>query len=372
MSYEVIARKYRPQSFKEISGQRYVLEYLSNALDNNQLHHAYIFTGSRGVGKTSLARLLAKAINCVSGISSKPCNRCLNCSSITKNNFIDLIEIDAASKTKVEDTREILENIKYMPSQGAFKVYLIDEVHMLSSHSFNALLKTLEEPPKHVKFMLATTEYEKIPTTITSRCLQLHLSLLTFEEITGCMVNILKKEKIHYGVKNLNIIAKNAKGSIRDALTLMDQAIIFCNGDLQKYSISDMLGVIDTNTIDNIILYIIQANSEKIIACSTRLTKLGKKPELIIDSIAEAFYTAILYNTTGIIHNFSICSKKIVISLCAHFSNKTLQLYYRLIIKSKRDLIISPNIECGTTMALLRLSNFQSEFLSIEIKKVRA
>ena len=259
MSYQVLARKYRPQSFEEISGQQHVLQGLINALKNNTLHHAYIFTGDRGVGKTSLARLFAKAISCILGISDKPCNKCMNCIAIKNGNFTDFIEIDAASRTKVEDTREILDNIQYMPSQGKFKIYLIDEIHMLSNHSFNALLKTLEEPPKHVKFLLATTEYQKIPLTIVSRCLQFHLKLLTVDEIIRHIQKILKKENIIYDHTCLTLIAKNAAGSIRDALTLIDQITTFNNKKITIANIESILGTVNIEIIDAILIYIIQS-----------------------------------------------------------------------------------------------------------------
>ena len=245
MSYQVLARKWRPQTFNDVVGQRHVLTALANGLDHQRLHHAYLFSGTRGVGKTTIARLFAKGLNCETGITSKPCGKCANCLEIEQGRFVDLIEIDAASRTKVEDTRELLDNVQYAPARGRFKVYLIDEVHMLSRHSFNALLKTLEEPPEHVKFLLATTDPQKLPVTILSRCLQFHLRALDVDQIATQLEKVLSAEHIENDVRARQLIARAADGSMRDALSLTDQAIASGEGIVSTEVVSRMLGTID-------------------------------------------------------------------------------------------------------------------------------
>ena len=245
MSYLVLARKWRPKDFAETVGQEHVLKALINALDSERLHHAYLFAGTRGVGKTTIARILAKALNCETGLTSKPCGKCSSCLEIDEGRFVDLIEVDAASKTKVEDTRELLDNVQYSPARGRFKVYLIDEVHMLSKHSFNALLKTLEEPPPHVKFLLATTEPQKLPVTVLSRCLQFNLKRLSPKLIRERLDLICGEEKVNTDAAALAMIARAADGSLRDALSLLDQAIAYCGGDITSDAVAEMLGTID-------------------------------------------------------------------------------------------------------------------------------
>ncbi|HEY3698727.1 MAG TPA: DNA polymerase III subunit gamma/tau, partial [Spongiibacteraceae bacterium] len=249
MSYQVLARKWRPKVFREMVGQEHVLKALINALDHDRLHHAYLFTGTRGVGKTTIARILAKCLNCEAGISSEPCGVCSACNEIAENRFIDLIEVDAASRTKVEDTRELLENVQYAPTRGRFKVYLIDEVHMLSTHSFNALLKTLEEPPPHVKFLLATTDPQKLPATILSRCLQFNLKNMTPERIVQHLTHVLGQEMVGFEEPALWLLGRSADGSMRDALSLTDQAIAFGSGNIVEVDVRAMLGSIDQNAV---------------------------------------------------------------------------------------------------------------------------
>jgi len=362
MSYKVLARKYRPQKFTQVAGQQHVLNSLINGLDHNRLHHAYLFTGTRGVGKTSLARLLAKSLNCLVGISSTPCGKCQHCVAIKNGNFVDLIEIDAASRNKVEDTREILENVQYMPSQGRFKIYLIDEVHMLSNHSFNALLKILEEPPQHVKFILATTDAEKLPATIISRCLQFHLKHLTVAEIYTHLVRVLKAEKIDYQAEALNCIAQAAKGSIRDALSLSDQAIAFSNGKILNEAVETMLGIVEVEMVDELLGYIIQSDSEKIINLSNRIITLGKDPMVVLDALAQSFYAASIYQLTQEIHSIA-CSKSRLIDISEQLSLELLQSYYQLAIKAKKHISLAPSAESGLGMALLRLCALQPTVL---------
>ena len=261
MSYQVLARKWRPRDFTELVGQEHVQRALVNALDNDRLHHAYLFTGTRGVGKTTIARIFAKSLNCEEGVSSKPCGKCSACEEINEGRFVDLIEVDAASRTKVEDTRELLENVQYAPTRGRYKVYLIDEVHMLSQHSFNALLKTLEEPPPHVKFLLATTDPQKLLVTILSRCLQFNLKSLTVPQITTQLETILKQEKIEYEDAAVRQLAFSASGSMRDALSLLDQAIAFGNGSVHEAEVRSMLGTIDRDVVYRLLTALSQADA---------------------------------------------------------------------------------------------------------------
>ena len=249
MSYQVLARKWRPRNFKEMVGQEHVLQALINALDNDRLHHAFLFTGTRGVGKTTVARILAKCLNCEAGVSSQPCGECASCLEIAEGRSVDLIEVDAASRTKVEDTRELLENVQYAPSRCRYKVYLIDEVHMLSVHSFNALLKTLEEPPPHVKFLLATTNPQKLPVTVLSRCLQFNLKNMLPELIVGHLTRVLEQESVKFEEPALWLLARSADGSMRDALSLTDQAIAYGSGQLQEAEVRAMLGTVDLSFV---------------------------------------------------------------------------------------------------------------------------
>ncbi len=249
MSYQVLARKWRPRSFDSVVGQEHVLRALINALDRDQVHHAFLFTGTRGVGKTTIARILAKALNCETGVSATPCGECASCRELDEGRFVDLIEVDAASRTKVEDTRELLENVQYSPTRGRFKIYLIDEVHMLSNHSFNALLKTLEEPPPHVKFLLATTDPQRLPVTILSRCLQFNLKRLSLERIRDHLAQILESEGISFEPAGLIHLARGADGSVRDALSLLDQAIAYGGGKVGEADVRAMLGTIDQDAV---------------------------------------------------------------------------------------------------------------------------
>ncbi|MEY3038422.1 MAG: hypothetical protein RL143_989, partial [Pseudomonadota bacterium] len=265
MSYQVLARKWRPRRFVETVGQEHVLKALVNALDEDRLHHAYLFTGTRGVGKTSIARLFAKALNCEEGVSSEPCGKCSACTEIAEGRFVDLIEVDAASRTKVEETRELLENVQYAPTQGRYKVYLIDEVHMLSTSSFNALLKTLEEPPPHIKFLLATTDPQKLPVTILSRCLQFNLKNMAPEKIVSHLQFVLGEEKIPFDDASLWLIARSAEGSMRDALSLTDQAIAFGSGALREDDVRAMLGTIDHRLVFELLESLVAGDGKGII-----------------------------------------------------------------------------------------------------------
>ncbi|MDA0910353.1 MAG: DNA polymerase III subunit gamma/tau [Proteobacteria bacterium] len=363
MSYQVLARKYRPKNFSEVVGQQHVLNSLIHALDQNRLHHAYLFTGTRGVGKTSLARLLAKSVNCLNGVSSHPCGQCEHCVAIEQGRFVDLIEIDAASRTKVEDTRDILDNVQYMPSQGKYKIYLIDEVHMLSQHSFNALLKTLEEPPEHVKFLLATTDPHKLPITILSRCLQFNLKHLIETQIEQKLVEILGLEAIAFEQNALKIIAHAADGSMRDALSLTDQSIAYSKGEILTHAVQTMLGIVDKEMIDKLVIALLEEDTNAIINFSDDVILAGKSPQSVLNALAECFYYASLIGFNAQ-HLSSIpCSDEILKTISEHYSKDTLQLYYQLTIKAKEDLHLAPNAQCGLGMALLRLCAFSLDLL---------
>ncbi|MBT8448282.1 MAG: DNA polymerase III subunit gamma/tau, partial [Gammaproteobacteria bacterium] len=290
MSYQVLARKWRPNDFSEMVGQQHVLQTLTSSLEKQRLHHAYLFTGTRGVGKTTLARILARCLNCDTGITAKPCGECSTCTEITEGRFVDLIEVDAASKTKVDDTRELLDNVQYRPTRGRYKIYLIDEVHMLSKHSFNALLKTLEEPPEHVIFLLATTDPQMLPPTVLSRCLQFHLKNMTLEEIRGHLENILSKEQISFEDKALSALAWSAKGSMRDALSLLDQAIAYGNGNVLETEVKDMLGSIDRDQIVEIIRQIAMQDAPAVLATIENMDQYAPNYATVLDELIDTLH----------------------------------------------------------------------------------
>ncbi len=365
MSYQVLARKYRPKNFSEVVGQQHVLNSLIHALDQNRLHHAYLFTGTRGVGKTSLARLLAKSVNCLNGVSSHPCGQCEHCVAIEQGRFVDLIEIDAASRTKVEDTRDILDNVQYMPSQGKYKIYLIDEVHMLSQHSFNALLKTLEEPPEHVKFLLATTDPHKLPITILSRCLQFNLKHLSETQIEQKLVEILELEAITFEQNALKIIAHASDGSMRDALSLTDQSIAYSKGEILTHAVQTMLGIVDKEMIDKLVIALLEEDTNAIINFSDDIILAGKSPQSVLNALAECFYYASLIGFSYQGLSSIPCSDEILKTISEHYTKDTLQLYYQLTIKAKEDLHLAPNAQCGLGMALLRLCAFSLDLLPV-------
>ena len=364
MSYQALARKYRPTSFAEVCGQQHALNSLVHALETQKVHHAYLFTGTRGVGKTTLGRLLAKCLNCKSGITADPCNTCENCIAINEGRFIDLIEIDAASRTGVEETKEILDNVQYMPSQGRYKVYLIDEVHMLSKQSFNALLKTLEEPPEYVKFILATTDHHKIPVTILSRCIQLHLKHIAQEDIKAQLLEVLKKENITSDEKSLDYIAYHAKGSMRDALSLLDQAISFCNGHLEHRKIKEMLGIIDSEEVYQIIDAIIDNDPSNILSAVKNLSLSESNSEAVLDRIAEIWFSCCVYHFTKNIDATNDISIDVIENILHKLDPEQIHFLYQLTISAKKDISLAPNFETGVTMAILRLIAFQKKNLN--------
>lgn len=352
-SPKVLALKWRPHNFSEMIGQEHVLPALINSLDQDRLHHAYLFTGTRGVGKTSIARILAKCLNCEQGISSKPCNTCDTCKSIDGGAFIDLIEVDAASRTKVEDTRDLLENVQYSPTQGRFKIYLIDEVHMLSTHSFNALLKTLEEPPPHVKFLLATTDPQKLPITVLSRCLQFHLKHVPAELLRTHFEHILTSENIAFEEDALPLLSNAAKGSVRDGLSLLDQAIAFSHGNVSQSSIQAMLGHIGEDDIWALIQALIDKNANALIECVAKIAQytsdFGQILESLISSLHRIAVAQFVPDKTD----------QKSTQFAAALSKESVQLYYQIALKGLSDMALAPFPRAGIEMTLLRMLAFE-------------
>jgi DNA polymerase-3 subunit gamma/tau len=358
MSYQVLARKWRPRSFKEMAGQGHVLKTLINALDNDRLHHAYLFTGTRGVGKTTIARILARCLNCEEGVSSEPCGKCSACLEIEEGRFIDLIEVDAASRTKVEDTRELLDNVQYAPSRGRYKVYLIDEVHMLSGHSFNALLKTLEEPPPHVKFLLATTDPQKLPVTVLSRCLQFSLKNLSPEMIMNHLKFIMEQEKIEFEEEALWQIGRAAKGSVRDALTLLDQAISFCNGKLSDAEISSFLGTIDQNILYQLVDALIAEDALAILELINTVSDQAPDFASILEALLSYLHRVAVAQVVPEGLDNSQGDKKQILEHAAAMPAENVQLYYQMALKSREELPLAVDDRSGIEMALLRMLAF--------------
>lgn len=354
MSYQVLARKWRPQRFTEVVGQQHVLTALENGLSENRLHHAYLFSGTRGVGKTSIARLFAKGLNCETGITANPCGECANCKAIEEGRFIDLIEIDAASRTKVEDTRELLDNVQYKPTVGRFKVYLIDEVHMLSRHSFNALLKTLEEPPEYVKFLLATTDPQKLPITILSRCMQFHLRALEQNQITHHLEAILTQEKIAYEHLALEKLAKAAEGSIRDALSLTDQAIAVSNADITLLAVQQMLGLLDDNQPIELVQALAQADGEKAMAVIDDVAHKGVDWQQLLSDIAETLHKVAMLQLLP----SSAKEETPLHFLAKQITPEDVQLFYQLMLTGKKELAFASEQRIGVEMTILRALAF--------------
>ncbi|MFC0309213.1 DNA polymerase III subunit gamma/tau [Gallibacterium trehalosifermentans] len=361
MSYQVLARKWRPNRFSEVVGQDHVITALSNGLTNQRLHHAYLFSGTRGVGKTSIARLFAKGLNCEQGITAEPCGECENCRAIKEGNFIDLIEIDAASRTKVEDTRELLDNVQYKPVRGRFKIYLIDEVHMLSRHSFNALLKTLEEPPEYVKFLLATTDPQKLPITVLSRCIQFHLKVLDTETIAEHLGKLLAQENISYQIPALNKLAQAAQGSVRDALSLTDQAIALSNGNITTTSVNAMLGLLDSDKSISLLNAIAQADGEAAMQVLADIAQQGVDWERVLQALAETLHQIAMLQLLPP-KNQNIDSS---LSLLAQtIAAEDVQFYYQLMLNGRKELAFSPEAKTGVEMTILRALAFHPKRFS--------
>ena len=361
MSYQVLARKWRPGDFSEVAGQEHVLKTLINALDNQRLHHAYLFTGTRGTGKTTLARILAKCFNCEQGIRSNPCNACPACTEISEGRHLDLFEIDAASRTKVEDTRDLLENVQFAPARARFKVYLIDEVHMLSTHSFNALLKTLEEPPEHVKFLFATTDPQKLPVTILSRCLQFHLRNLGPGVIVKYLEPVLEQEKIACESAALWQIATAAAGSMRDALTLLDQAISYCQGSIHSDAVVEMLGIPPQQQVFALLQAMAAGDPQAVLGVSDELA--GQIPDYVqtLDSLLSTLHRlAIAQAWPEAIDNHH-GDRRQVIELAGEFSAEDLQLFYQIGNRGREELALPGDTRAAFEMLLLRMLVFSPE-----------
>ena len=368
MSYQVLARKWRPQTFNDVVGQRHVLTALANGLDHQRLHHAYLFSGTRGVGKTTIARLFAKGLNCETGITSKPCGKCANCLEIEQGRFVDLIEIDAASRTKVEDTRELLDNVQYAPARGRFKVYLIDEVHMLSRHSFNALLKTLEEPPEHVKFLLATTDPQKLPVTILSRCLQFHLRALDVDQIATQLEKVLSAEHIENDVRARQLIARAADGSMRDALSLTDQAIASGEGIVSTEVVSRMLGTIDDAQPLALIEALVKADGQQVMSLVNEVALRGTDWEnFLVETLSLLHQIAMLQLLPSENNPQEQFTQERLRLLAKSVSPQDLQLYYQTLLVGRKELAYAPDRRMGVEMTLLRALAFHPKTVIDEI-----
>ena len=357
MGYKALARKWRPKNFDEVVGQHEAVSVLINALSFQRVHHAYLFTGTRGVGKTTMARIFAKALNCDKGVTSTPCGECYSCVGIDNNNMVDLIEVDAASRTKVEETRELLDNVQYTPTQGRFKIYLIDEIHMFSKHSFNALLKTLEEPPEHVKFLLATTDYEKIPATVLSRCLKLNLKKISQKFLHQYIEKVLKGEKIKFSKSAIDIIAKSADGSARDALSLLDRIIVLSEGDIITEDVSKLLGIVDNNIINEILELLIKKEKANLFRLSRNLADLVPNYELVIDQMLSTLKDIAVLQAIGESNKLSENDEKLLM-LAKTIKPEICQLFFEICLLTKRNLIHSVEPIIAFEIMLVRLLSF--------------
>jgi DNA polymerase III subunit gamma/tau len=361
MSYLVLARKWRPKNFTETVGQEHVLKALTNALASERLHHAYLFAGTRGVGKTTIARTFAKALNCESGITADPCGKCSACIEIDEGRFVDLIEVDAASRTKVDDTRELLDNVQYAPARGRFKVYLIDEVHMLSRNSFNALLKTLEEPPPHVKFLLATTDPQKLPVTVLSRCLQFNLKRLTPKLIKDRLEFICEAEKVDAESSALSMIARAADGSLRDALSLLDQAIAYCGGGVDEQAVGVMLGTIDRQHVSRLLRFLSAADAVGLMSCVDEIDEQFPDYARMLDDLARALQRIAVFQVIGATDVADEIEEAEIAELAGLIAAEDVQLFYQTAILGRRDIHLAPDPRSGAEMTLLRMLAFQPE-----------
>ena len=362
--YEVLARKYRPHNFKELVGQTHTIRTLVNALDSDNLHHGFLFTGTRGVGKTTIARIFAKSVNCEEGVSSNPCGECATCIEIDKGQSVDLIELDAASHTGVDHMREILDNAQYTPTKNLYKIYLIDEVHMLSKSSFNALLKTLEEPPSHIKFLLATTDPKKLPITILSRCLQFNLNKLSHDEILNHLKFVMNEENLKFDVNALSKIAEFGNGSMRDALSLLDQSISFGNGSVLEKDLKEMLGLVNHDEINHLASLVCDQDAEKILLFVKEMAHKGENLSNALKDLTSLFHKI---SIAQIINDEKQFSPELM-DLANQFTAQDLQLYYQIAINGQKDMSLSPSEQIGLEMTLLRMITFHPNFEAVEKK----
>jgi len=355
MNYQALARKWRPHAFNDMVGQEPILRMLVNALLQQRIHHAYLFTGTRGVGKTTLARILAKCLNCETGITPTPCDACHACRAVDAGQFLDLYEVDAASRTRVEDTRELLDNVLYPPTQGRYKIYLIDEVHMLSNHSFNALLKTLEEPPEHVKFLLATTDPKRLPITILSRCLQFHLKHITPEQISNRLQHICQAESLTYEAPALEKLAKAADGSMRDALSLLDQAIAYGHGSVNKNDVQTMLGSMAQDDLLPLIEALAAKDGRIIFAQISHLAEHAPDFQQVLEEFINLFHRIAIAQIVP----ETASEDAAITALLTRFTPEEVQLYYQIALLGRRDLALSPSPQQGFEMIMLRMLAFK-------------
>ena len=359
MSYQVLARKWRPRKFSELVGQEHVVRALTNALDTGRMHHAYLFTGTRGVGKTTIARIFAKSLNCERGQSADPCGECSVCTAVDEGRFVDLLEIDAASNTGVDDVREVIENAQYAPSRGRFKVYLVDEVHMLSKNAFNALLKTLEEPPPHVKFLLATTDPQKLPVTVLSRCLKFNLKRLLPEQISGQMRHILGAENISYEDSAIGELARAADGSLRDGLSLLDQAIAYGGGSLHADDVRTMLGSVARGQVLGVLEALAAGDGEQLLVECTQIASYSPDFGGVLDDIAGLLHRLQLIQLIPGYRPEADDADDALADLAARITPEDVQLYYQIAVTGRRDLTLAPDARTGFEMALLRMLAFR-------------
>lgn len=366
---KALARQYRPKHFDEVVGQFQVVRALRNALDRQHLHHAYLLTGTRGVGKTSIARIIAKCLNCETGITANPCQQCQSCQEIDGGRFPDLFEVDAASRTKVEDTRELLDNVQYTPTKGRYKVYLIDEVHMLSGHSFNALLKTLEEPPPHVIFLLATTDHQRLPATVLSRCLQFHLQPMSPELIDEQLQKILGQENITIDANATRLLSKAANGSMRDALSLLDQAIVYGNGEVNAEDVKTMLGTIETTAIRDILQALHQQDANALLNTVDALAKKATDFTQALADLLSALHELAVLQAVPNAERDALTPE--VATFASQFSAEDLQLHYQIALLGQRDLPYAPSARSGFEMTLLRMLAFTPNANSVERPKMQ-
>jgi DNA polymerase-3 subunit gamma/tau len=359
MSYLALARKWRPRSFGELMGQEHVRTALGNALTQGRVHHAFLFTGTRGVGKTTIARILSKCLNCETGVTATPCGVCAACKEIDEGRFVDLIEVDAASRTKVDDTRELLENVQYAPTRGRYKVYLVDEVHMLSTHSFNALLKTLEEPPPHVKFLLATTDPQKLPVTVLSRCLQFNLKRLPVSMICEHLVKVLDAEKIPHEPAAIRLVAQAADGSMRDALSLTDQLIAFGGGKVEEAAARAMLGTIDRDHVTRLARALATGDAARLLAAARALEEFSPDYGQVLDDLAGLLTRVALRQLVAGYEGDELYEPALIGELAPAISPEDVQLYYQTAILGRRDLGYAPDPRTGFEMTLVRMLAFR-------------